>query len=105
MQNTIGDVGTFTVEGETLTGTVVWVGNVINHGLIIIVRTKDGDDWMLRNDGTLFTKTGESSAAGGRRRRKTRSTRGLGSQSTRDLGSRSTRDLGSRRRSLRRRGA
>ncbi len=96
MQNTIGDVGTFTGEGETLTGTVVWVGNVKNHGLIIIVRTKDGDEWMLRNDGTLFTKTGESSAAGGRRR-KTRSTRGLGS--------RSTRGLGSRRRSLRRRGA
>ena len=88
MQNTIGDVGTFTGEGETLTGTVVWVGNVINHGLIIIVRTKDGDDWMLRNDGTLFTKTGESSAAGGRRRK-----------------TRSTRDLRSRRRSLRRRGA
>jgi hypothetical protein len=97
MQNTVGDVGTFTGEGETLTGTVVFVGNVKNEGPIIIVRTKDGDEWMLRNDGTLFTKTGESSAAGGRRRRKTRSTRGLGS--------RSTRGLGSRRRSLRRRGA
>lgn len=89
MQNTVGDVGTFTGEGETLTGTVVFVGNVKNEGPIIIVRTKDGDEWMLRNDGTLFTKTGESSAAGGRRRRKTRSTRGLRS----------------RRRSLRRRGA
>jgi hypothetical protein len=97
MQNTVGDVGTFTGEGETLTGTVVFVGNVKNEGPIIIVRTKDGDEWMLRNDGTLFTKTGESSAAGGRRRRKTRSTRGLRS--------RSTRGLRSRRRSLRRRGA
>lgn len=90
MQNTVGDVGTFTGEGETLTGTVVFVGDVKNEGPIILVKTSNGDVWMLRNDGTLFTKTGESSAAGGRRRRrKTRSTRGLGS----------------RRRSLRRRGA
>jgi hypothetical protein len=96
MQNTVGDVGTFTGEGETLTGTVVFVGDVKNEGPIILVKTKDGDVWMLRNDGTLFTKTGESSAAGGRRRK---------SRSTRDLRSRSTRDLGSRRRSLRRRGA
>jgi len=96
MQNTVGDVGTFTGEGETLTGTVVFVGDVKNEGPIILVKTKDGDVWMLKNDGTLFTKTGESSSAGGRRRR---------SRSTRGLGSRSTRGLGSRRRSLRRRGA
>ena len=88
MQNTVGDVGTFTGEGETLTGTVVFVGDVKNEGPIILVKTSNGDVWMLKNDGTLFTKTGESSAAGGRRRK-----------------SRSTRGLGSRRRSLRRRGA
>jgi len=87
MQNTVGDVGTFTGEGETLTGTVVFVGDVKNEGPIILVKTSNGDVWMLKNDGTLFTKTGESSAAGGRRRK-----------------SRSTRGLGSRRRSLRRRG-
>jgi len=80
MQNTVGDVGTFTGEGETLTGTVVFVGDVKNEGPIILVKTSNGDVWMLINDGTLFTKTGESSAAGGRRRK-------------------------SRRRSLRRRGA
>lgn len=97
MQNTVGDVGTFTGEGETLTGTVVFVGDVKNEGPIILVKTTNGDVWMLKNDGTLFTKTGESSAAGGRRR-KTRSTRDLRSRSTRDLRSR-------RRRSLRRRGA
>ena len=89
MQNTVGDVGTFTGEGETLTGTVVFVGDVKNEGPIILVKTKNGDVWMLKNDGTLFTKTGESSAAGGRRRK---------TRSTRDLRSR-------RRRSLRRRGA
>jgi len=88
MQNTVGDVGTFTGEGETLTGTVVFVGDVKNEGPIILVKTSNGDVWMLRNDGTLFTKTEESSAAGGRRRK-----------------SRFTRDLRSRRRSLRRRGA
>ena len=89
MQNTVGDVGTFTGEGETLTGTVVFVGDVKNEGPIILVKTTNGDVWMLKNDGTLFTKTGESSAAGGRRRK---------TRSTRDLRSR-------RRRSLRRRGA
>ena len=86
MQNTVGDVGTFTGEGETLTGTVVFVGDVKNEGPIILVKTTNGDVWMLKNDGTLFTKTGESSAAGGRRRKTRR---------------RKTR----RRRSLRRRGA
>lgn len=86
MQNTVGDVGTFTGEGETLTGTVVFVGDVKNEGPIILVKTTNGDVWMLKNDGTLFTKTGESSAAGGRRRRKTRRHK-------------------TRRRSLRRRGA
>ena len=96
MQNTVGDVGTFIGEGETLTGTVVFVGDVKNEGPIILVKTTNGDVWMLKNDGTLFTKTGESSAAGGRRRK---------TRSTRDLRSRSTRDLRSRRRSLRRRGA
>ena len=89
MQNTVGDVGTFIGEGETLTGTVVFVGDVKNEGPIILVKTTNGDVWMLKNDGTLFTKTGESSAAGGRRRK---------TRSTRDLRSR-------RRRSLRRRGA
>lgn len=72
MQNTVGDVGTFTGEGETLTGTVVFVGDVKNEGPIILVKTKNGDVWMLKNDGTLFTKTGVSSAAGGRRRRSLR---------------------------------
>jgi len=86
MQNTVGDVGTFTGEGETLTGTVVFVGDVKNEGPIILVKTTNGDVWMLKNDGTLFTKTGESSAAGGRRRKTRR---------------RKTR----RRRSFRRRGA
>jgi hypothetical protein len=72
MQNTVGDVGTFTGEGETLTGTVVFVGDVKNEGPIILVKTKNGDVWMLKNNGTLFTKTGVSSAAGGRRRRSLR---------------------------------
>lgn len=67
MQNTVGDVGTFTGEGETLTGTVVFVGDVKNEGPIILVKTKNGDVWMLKNDGTLFTKTGVSSAAGDRK--------------------------------------
>ena len=69
MQNTVGDVGTFIGEGETLTGTVVFVGDVKNEGPIILVKTNNGDVWMLKNDGTLFTKTGVSSAAGGRRRK------------------------------------
>ena len=71
-QNTVGDVGTFNGDGKTRTGTVVFVGKVENvEGLSIAVRTPEGKIYVMRNDGTLFKKSGVSPAAGGRRRFKT----------------------------------